>query len=115
MSALVPCPACGAHHRRGDRACPHCGLAAPGGPSGRVAVRTGAALLLALATGGCDLGNGQVMYGVPVPDTALPTDEDGDGYGLSTDCDDTNEAVHPDATETPGDGIDSNCDGQDDT
>ena len=44
-------------------------------------------------------------------------DADGDGYyyplaygGNPADCDDTNAAVHPGATETPGDGIDNDCD-----
>ena len=51
-------------------------------------------------------------------------DADGDGYGddaptnanvdAGTDCDDTDAMRHPNATETVGDGIDSNCNGNDD-
>ena len=51
------------------------------------------------------------------------TDMDGDGFGdmnaegavtPGTDCDDTNPAIHPAVEEVSGDGIDSNCDGDDD-
>ncbi len=44
------------------------------------------------------------------------TDNDGDGYYLEEDdCNDENPEINPGATETPGDGVDSNCDGNDDT
>lgn len=39
-----------------------------------------------------------------------PVDADGDGYTTEEDCDDTDAAVHPGATEVPGDGIDNDCD-----
>lgn len=43
-------------------------------------------------------------------------DVDADGYTRSDgDCDDHDAAVYPGATETIGDGVDSNCDGEDDT
>jgi hypothetical protein len=45
--------------------------------------------------------------GSPPPDPV--TDEDGDGYPLEVDCDDTMPEVHPDARERCN-GIDDNCD-----
>ena len=49
-------------------------------------------------------------------DTSSTEDADGDGYSPSTgDCDDTVSSVYPTADETMGDGVDSNCDGEDDT
>tara|TARA_B100001093_G_C26397005_1_gene829609 strand:- start:195 stop:425 length:231 start_codon:yes stop_codon:yes gene_type:complete len=57
----------------------------------------------------------QALYGVDIVDTAY-MDYDGDGYSPSDgDCDDDNAEVNPGAEETPGDGVDSNCDGEDDT
>lgn len=41
------------------------------------------------------------------------TDNDGDGFAVEDDCNDENADVYPDAEETIGDGIDSNCDGED--
>jgi len=50
-------------------------------------------------------------------DTDCCDDDDGDGFTDEAcgggDCDDTDPAVRPKAPETPGDGIDSNCNGND--
>ena len=49
------------------------------------------------------------LYGVEV------VDNDGDGWDAEVDCDDENAEIHPEAEETPGDGVDTNCNDDDDT
>ncbi len=50
----------------------------------------------------------------PTPTPTPPVDADADGYTVSQgDCNDTVAAIHPNAAEVCGDGIDQNCDGGD--
>lgn len=59
-----------------------------------------------------DTGEGGTDSG-DVVDTG-PFDEDGDGFSAADDCDDTDATVYPGAEETWYDGIDSDCAGDDD-
>ena len=57
----------------------------------------------------CDGKADEGADGSPSTDTV---DHDGDGYSMAQgDCDDTNAAVHPGATEICNDGLDNDCDG----
>ncbi|MCB9674371.1 MAG: putative metal-binding motif-containing protein [Alphaproteobacteria bacterium] len=105
--AMVSCPGCRAVANAEACVCPECGLKLRS-CSSKVA-RTASAMMLGLALG-CDGGpQPEPAYGIPF------VDDDGDGYESDVDCDDTDANIYPEADETPGDGVDSNCDGEDDT
>ncbi|MBT4857111.1 hypothetical protein HON52_02890 [Candidatus Uhrbacteria bacterium] len=67
------------------------------------------ALLSACALDGAD---GLPAFRAQIADTDTPSgaDDDGDGFNADDDCDDSNAAVNPDATEVC-DGKDNDCDG----
>jgi hypothetical protein len=45
----------------------------------------------------------------------IVVDNDGDGFEAGSDCNDSNAAVHPGATDIPGNGVDEDCSGADAT
>jgi len=105
---LTMCTSCYQVHP--GASCPHC----TSGPSrvGRNARVALGAALLGLTLVGCEdplAGEVVALYGAAVED------QDGDGYALPEDCDDSDAEVHPDAEEVVGDGVDSNCNDDDDT
>ena len=109
---LRPCSSCGCHHRVTTPTCPCCGATLSEEHSARGL--TIAAALLGLAVG-CgdkdDTGDSpgpQPEYGVAL------VDNDSDGYTSDIDCNDDDPNINPGATDTPGDGIDSDCDSADD-
>ena len=114
---LRPCPACAELVFVKTCVCPHCGTA----KVCRITAlpRTALLLGLSLAAAGCS-GKGQPEYtGMATSDWgsegAAETDSDRDGYSKSDgDCNDEDDTTFPGAPETPEDGVDSNCDGDDD-
>ncbi len=129
---LPICTACGRYvrtftSRASDANCPFCGAHLQTAEPGlRLPSAASIALGLSLATlDACFVP--VAKYGVaPMDDTFVDSgqdtsgvDNDGDHYYAAsdggTDCNDADPAIHPGATETPNDGVDSNCDGGDNT
>jgi hypothetical protein len=104
MPTLKSCPTCAQLIHEDARCCHFC-CAKRSTVSGTAAM---ALMGLTLAVGACSPEN---LYGAPPS-----VDEDGDGYGdRDGDCDDSDASVNPGAIDTVDDGIDSNCDGDDNT
>jgi hypothetical protein len=104
MPTLRPCATCANLVLDDALGCPFCRVERPS--LGVAAVAT----LLGLSLSGCFQAD--AMYGVVI----TYDDEDGDGYTApNEDCDDSDASINPGAIDTVDDGIDSNCDGDDNT
>lgn len=55
-------------------------------------------------------GDGDAVADIGALEALLPIDGDGDGFTDAQDCDDADPAIHPGATELPGNTVDENCD-----
>lgn len=96
---MRPCAKCGTLVPRAT--CPTCGT------STKANVSVGWMLLgLTLVGSGCRTS--VALYGI------VCTDDDNDGFCEFDDCDDTDDTRFPGAQEIAGDGVDSDCDGNDD-
>ena len=108
MPPLIACAACGQHVLSSACSCAHCGVKLKD-----CSLRSSsAAALMGLTLGSGLIAGCEAEYGAVVS----YDDEDGDGYyAQQDDCDDTDAAINPGAIDTVDDGIDSNCDGEDNT
>ena len=114
MPSLILCPTCATPLPGMESCCPTCCKQGRSATSRSAAALMGA-MGLTLVAGGL-VGCGDKAYGVV--DTGwddATVDADNDGWDEESDCDDDDPSIHPEAEETPGDGVDSNCDGDDDT
>ena len=123
MPGLMSCPSCAELVPQGTCACPFCGSKAA--CASRVLPAAALLLGLVMAGPGCDFDKDvQSDYsGAVIADdsdvqadySVAVTDGDGDGWSVEAgDCNDADENIHPDAAETVGDSVDSDCDGDPD-
>lgn len=107
---LLPCTRCAAPILANTMECPCCGAAVEDDVTVRPIM-----VLMGLVLSGCEVSEAVALYGAAITDTGF-IDADGDGFApVDGDCDDDDPDIHPEAEETPGDDVDANCNGEDDT
>ncbi len=124
---MFVCSSCSSFVPPAARACPACGQSVA--PAARViggVVTLAGSSLFAMTLSACygvaDPGP-RTDAGRPPSDSGamglittcddLASDLDGDGYCGDFDCDEADPSVNDGASDAPGDGVDSNCDGAD--
>ena len=109
---MKQCQYCGELLLDSCRVCIHCTAKNESQESALSSKVLSLALLLGLGNSGCVDGKIEpdvsLEYGVPI------VDYDGDGYFEDDDCDEDDININPGADEIWYDGIDQNCDGQND-
>lgn len=118
---MFVCTDCSSFVPPAARACPACGRSVT--PTARVVggvLTLAGGSLFAMTLSACygmtepprdydDAGPRSDAHSLTCSDPA--TDLDGDGHCGSFDCDEADPDIHSGAEDTPGDGVDSNCDG----
>ena len=106
---MIQCEACGRHLRAQEKGCPFCRK-----PRTRnIAVAMSAVLtpvVLAACYGAPDKWYEDTGDTADTGNAGLTVDLDEDGWDTTSDCDDANAAVNPEATEVCDDKIDNDCD-----
>jgi hypothetical protein len=111
---MIQCKSCDRHHRPSEGACPFCGheVASRRSSPLTTARNVFGGMVTSVVLAACY--GGPAVNGTPLPspdDTAAPVDADADGFVAEDDCDDTDPAINPNATEVCDDQVDNDCDG----
>jgi len=127
MNSILTCNECSGFIPSTEASCPNCSTSVSiskwiGPLKAVVTVATGAALAMTLSAcygSPCAAGGNDCHFNDrPVPQEPCregEVDNDEDGFCGEYDCDDSNPDIHILADEIPNDGVDQNCNGEDNT